>query len=147
MKTVLREIMEQSHILDGDLLLKLSGSRSYYRPQRSWGKVIFSEACVKNSVHRGGVCGRGGVCVAGAGHVWQGGRAWQGGVHGGGGSTWQILRDTVNERMVRILLECILVFDFEVVSFNSQMHTNLSLVACLGKNIINFVSQFNLKYV
>ena len=27
-----------------------------YRPQRSWGKVIFSEACVKNSVHRGGGC-------------------------------------------------------------------------------------------
>ena len=26
----------------------------YYRPQRSWGKVIFSEACVKNNV-RGGV--------------------------------------------------------------------------------------------
>ena len=25
-----------------------------YRPQRSWGKVIFSVACVKNSVHRGG---------------------------------------------------------------------------------------------
>ena len=25
----------------------------YYRPQRSWGKVIFSEACVKNSVHGG----------------------------------------------------------------------------------------------
>ena len=24
-----------------------------YRPQRSWGKVIFSQACVKNSVHRG----------------------------------------------------------------------------------------------
>ena len=124
--------MEQSHILDGDLLLKLSGSRSYYRPQRSWGKVIFSEACVKNSVHRRGVCGRGGVCVAGAGHVWQGGRAWQGvymvgeGVHGR-------YYEIVNKRVVRILLECILVFDFEVVSFNSQMHTNLSLVACLGK--------------
>ena len=29
----------------------------YYRPQRSWGKVIFSEACVKNSVHRGGCLG------------------------------------------------------------------------------------------
>ena len=28
-----------------------------YRPQRSWAKVIFSEACVKNSVHRGG-CSR-----------------------------------------------------------------------------------------
>ena len=25
-----------------------------YRPQRSWAKVIFSQACVKNSVHRGG---------------------------------------------------------------------------------------------
>ena len=28
----------------------------YYRPQRSWAKVIFSQACVKNSVHRGGGC-------------------------------------------------------------------------------------------
>ena len=27
----------------------------YYCPQRSWGKVIFSEACVRNSVNRG-VC-------------------------------------------------------------------------------------------
>ena len=53
------------------------------------------------------------VCVAG-------GHAWQGSMHGGGrvlqGGTWharplprQILRDTVNERAVRILLECILV--------------------------------------
>ena len=25
----------------------------HYRPQRSWGKVIFSDVCVKNSVHRG----------------------------------------------------------------------------------------------
>ena len=25
-----------------------------YRPQRRWAKVIFSQACVKNSVHRGG---------------------------------------------------------------------------------------------
>ena len=24
----------------------------FYRPQRGWGKVIFSEACVKNSVYR-----------------------------------------------------------------------------------------------
>ena len=28
---------------------------TYYRPQRSWGKVIFSGVCVKNSVHRSGV--------------------------------------------------------------------------------------------
>ena len=34
----------------------------FYRPQRSWGKVIFSEACVKNSVHEGG-----GACMAGGG--------------------------------------------------------------------------------
>ena len=27
----------------------------YYRPQRSWGKVICSEAYVKNSVHRRGI--------------------------------------------------------------------------------------------
>ena len=26
----------------------------FYRPQRSCGKVIFSQACVKNSVHSGG---------------------------------------------------------------------------------------------
>ena len=73
----------------------------------------------------GGVRGRG-VCVAGAacvarGHAWQvggmcggGGHVWQGDMHGGGvcmagGRAWQILRDTVNERTVRILLECILV--------------------------------------
>ena len=30
---------------------------AHYRPQRSWAKVIFSQACVKNSVHRAeGVC-------------------------------------------------------------------------------------------
>ena len=28
----------------------------FYRPQRSWGKVIFSEACVNNSVHGGVAC-------------------------------------------------------------------------------------------
>ena len=32
-----------------DLWLK----KIYYHPQRSWDKVIFSEACGKNSVHRG----------------------------------------------------------------------------------------------
>ena len=74
----------------------------FYCPQRSWGKVIFSEACVKNSVHGGhvwqgacmaggGMCGRGtcmaGACMAGGahdrGHAWQGacmarGHVWQG---------------------------------------------------------------------
>ena len=78
-------------------------SWSFYRSQRSWGKVIFSEACVKNSVHR--VRGRAwqGACVAG-------GMRGRGGCVAGGGvrCAWQILRDTVNERAVRILLECIL---------------------------------------
>ena len=56
------------------------------------------------------MCGRG-VCVAG-GHAWWvymvGGHAWWGGVCM---MPWQILRDTVNERAVRVLLECILVND------------------------------------
>ena len=46
-----------------------NGLLLYYRPQRSWGKVIFSQACV--ILFTGGVHGRGG-CLA-----------W--GVHGSGG--------------------------------------------------------------
>ena len=44
---------------------RTSGFRIYYRPH--CGKVMFSQACVKNSVHRGGVHGRG-ACVVG-GHA------------------------------------------------------------------------------
>ena len=54
--------------------------RTFYRPQRSCSKVIFSQACVKNSVNGGGVHSRG--------HAWQMcvcGR----GVHGRGRCTWQ----------------------------------------------------------
>ena len=125
-----------------------TGMLSCYRPQRSWGKVIFSEACVNNSVHGGGmrgcswgVCmvapggaqwvgggrqgGQGACMVALGGCVWLllGGCAWflQGGMHGcsGGvcmvaarGHAWETMRyrDTINERVVRILLECILVY-------------------------------------
>ena len=58
--------------------------------------------CMVGGVHGGGwgMCGRG-ACMAGGvvcvaeGHAWLGGRG--------------ILRDVVNERAVRILLECILV--------------------------------------
>ena len=53
-------------------------SNDHYRPQRSWGKVIFSEACV-HILSRGGAC-----MVAQGGHAWllRGGCAWllQGGV-------------------------------------------------------------------
>ena len=87
---------------------------SCYRLQRSWGKVIFSEACVKNSVHRGvcmaggharrggcvvgGMCGRGclcggGACVAGGGrrggHVWRRVCMAEGGMRGREGRAWQ----------------------------------------------------------
>ena len=66
--------------------------QAFYRPQRSWGKVIFSEACVKNSVHsgRGGMHGRG-VCMVGAcmaGGCIVGGHAWQGVCGRGGGFAW-----------------------------------------------------------
>ena len=78
----------------------------------------------------GGMHGSGGSCVVARGHAWLPGGAWLlGGVHGSGGHAWlpggihgcwghawlpvggmhRILRDTVNERAVRILLECILV--------------------------------------
>ena len=67
-----------------------------YRPQRSWGKVIFSEACVNSSVHRGVcmVCGCSwGACLVALGGMLlhacpmrgcSGGHVWllQGGVFG-----------------------------------------------------------------
>ena len=36
------------------LFVRYVAASSIYRPQRSWDKVVFSGACVKNSVHRGG---------------------------------------------------------------------------------------------
>ena len=83
----------------------LATAETDYRPERSCGKVIFSQACVTNSVHggwgacmaggawEGGVCGRG-VCVAGR-------------MHGRGRCAWQEKRPLQWE--VRNLLECILV--------------------------------------
>ena len=70
--------------------------------------------CGGGCAWQGGMCGKG-VCMAGvecrAGGVHgRGGHVWQGDMHGRGHAPWQILRDTVNEWAVRILLECILVF-------------------------------------
>ena len=58
------------------------------------------QGCVHSGGHAGGMSGEGGKC--GRGHAWWGGHAWH-------TCPPQILRDTVNERAVRILLECILV--------------------------------------
>ena len=94
------------------------------------GGHVWLGACMAGCMH-----GRG--CAWPQGHAWPGGHAWlrdmhgrgacmAGGVHGlrgmhgqgacmaeghawQGGHAWQILRDTVYERAVRILLECILV--------------------------------------
>ena len=69
---------------------------------RSLGQVIFSQVCVNPSVHKEGVC-------------IQWGGPHPGGLPRGRGvrltppKTHRILQDTVNERAVRILLECILV--------------------------------------
>ena len=67
----------------------------------------------------GWACMAGGACMVDGGHACQGGlhvggTCMPGGIHGrgacvAGGHVWQILRDTVNERAVHILLECILV--------------------------------------
>ena len=61
----------------------------------------------------------GGACMVALGgmHGCSGGHAWLlwGGMHGcSGGHAWDTTRygDTVNERAVRILLECILVLSF-----------------------------------
>ena len=67
---------------------------------------VFTGVCLS-----GGMRGRG-ACVAGRGVCVAGGACEAGGMHGRGVAhtfPQQILRDTVNERAVRILLECILV--------------------------------------
>ena len=65
---------------------------SFYRPQRSYGKVMFSQASVI-------LFTEGGACMA-EGCVWQGGMR-------GRGRAWQERRPL--QRTIRILLECILV--------------------------------------
>ena len=77
----------------------------------------------------GGVCGRGacvvGVCMVGSGACMAGGTC----VAGRG--AWQILRDTVNERAVRILLGCILVTGFVLHFTDSARGTEMSMTSSL----------------
>ena len=71
---------------------------------------VWQGACMAGG---GGVHGRGacmmGACIAGGGGMHGRGCAWQVGCAWQDCAAWQILRDVVNERAVRILLECILV--------------------------------------
>ena len=117
------------------------------------GVVCGRGPCVvgEGTLVAGGMCGRGCVwyrgCITG-GHVWQGvcmaggmhgtgEHVWQGGMHGMG--AWregvcgmhvpppqQILRDTVNERAVHILLECILVIQDFAMSNSAKSDTSRS---------------------
>ena len=69
--------------------------RYYYRPQRSCGKVMFSQACVKNSVHSGG-----------GGEVYPS-MHW-------GRHPWADTPRRPLQRTVRILLECFLVHFMQI---------------------------------
>ena len=107
-----------------------------YCPQRSWGKVIFSEVCVKNSVHREGSPGphpRGKLRGLTGGGL-------QAHTRGGlsrprpGGVSQHALRQTPPSRRlllqaVRILLECILVYA-EFMEVNSNRYDKF----CSHKN-------------
>ena len=76
----------------------------------SYGKVMFSQVCVNNSVHGGGVRGihtpPGTHAPPGMPPSWT---CMSQGTH----APWAFMpphRDALNERAVRILLECILVW-------------------------------------
>ena len=102
---------------------------AYYRPQRSWRKVISSEACVKNSVHGGVVSQH----VPPDRHPPRQTPPW---VDTTPGQTPPLgrhpplgqpppLTHKVNERAVRILLECILVNGNDLLTAK-QHHSTLN---------------------
>ena len=80
------------------------------------GACVARVACMAGGMHRRRACMAGGF-------AWQGacmaGGAWQGACMAGGthDPPQQIPRDMVNERAVRILLECTLVFFIKVFRF------------------------------
>ena len=98
------------------------GALTYYLPPANevWGKVIFSQACVKNSVHRG-VPGPGGGLLPGWGSAPRG-VAWsrRGCLFPGGAGWWRPPPGHLLLRAVHILLECILVWH----NFCRKLHEN-----------------------
>ena len=102
----------------------------FYRPQRSWGKVIFSEACVKNSVHRGDLP----HCMLGYPTPRIKGRHPPEPDIPPGQCMWG---DTGNKRAVRILLECNLVFLNFSPNFLSKARLKLYLIDNHHKSIMD----------
>ena len=49
------QLLQCSWVAPTLLLAKSRQNYYFYRPQQCCGKVMFSQACVKNSVHKGGV--------------------------------------------------------------------------------------------
>ena len=90
----------------------------YYRPQRSWGKVIFSQVSVILSTGAGGGClvpGSGGVCAGGVPR----------------GPPGRLLL-----RVVSILLECILVmYDFKINPSMSPVSDQIMTLSTLSISI------------
>ena len=87
-------------------------------------------ACVAGGcAWQGGMCGRG-ACMAGGVHG-RGVCAWQGGVHATHAPPVDTQQDTVNERAVRILLECILVlFLYSLLTYRWQITQYLVDMIC-----------------
>ena len=96
------------------------------------GGAAWQEMCMAGGVYMTGGCARWGACVVGAciagsmhgrGTCMSGDGVWQGGCacHT---PPRQILWDTANERAVRILLECILLFS----SFGGFFHRTVHMI-------------------
>ena len=111
-----------------------------YRPQRSWGKVIFSEACVKNSVHRG----EGGCAPLHAGiHPPKGPEADTPQSRHPPPQEKCMLGYTGNKRAVRILLEYILVYYYKFL----VIHVNVTILVRQEKyNIETFTVTIDQNY-
>ena len=111
----------------------------HYCPQRSCGKVMFLHLSVWYSVHRGRHAWGGrawlGACVA-EGCAWQG-ACMYGGKGRGHRSAWQERRPL--QRVVRILLECILVSNRVFRSFHKNDRSDIYA------NVVHMDQCFNIK--